>query len=1208
LAATVALSCLAPVAQAQTFMTIKPFVIRMEVPPAVAGTYYLTNCNLRIPTNGATGVDGTGTNWVIASVNVSISGAPAGCTASLVDSGLVNPIGAISVNLNTNNTAMNTNLNVKLVFDGTQVTGLSTLTIKASGAGLPDDPFFLPVDVAKIWNGSPNAVANGAGTWSAGPWLGGALATGDNVVFNDLGTQTNQFVSTATTTNFLTNIVVDVSTAISSLRFAVTNGTGTPKTNYHNIYINPGQNLAINGPGGFKILRDYAYWSVAAEIISIYGTNGTFIQTNESSSFSILSDGQAATVLDMSRLSSLYLDVNRLFLSDYLGYPNYYDLEYTNNYVSTTAGAGKPQRFYQTWDMAGTNYVKATYVDPNNYTNSSTRTYALTLGHNEASGGGSGKDVEMFLGYSNVFNLDSICVADSFCLGADFQFLNTNSYAKFRNADGVSRMSIFATADSGGPTQASGVGDNTKCGGSGPGVDFTKGTVDMQVDRLYLSLDRTNVTVSGKGVSQTSGFQFAAGTIDANTAILGYQSQGDQTNQSYCYANMVVSNTALFRVNNNLALGYSTCSTAGANAENNGYGQIAIGPGGTVIANTVTVGGVTKLSGAGGSGKDNHISMFGNASLIVSNTIADSTPGGALGSFNMSGGNNSLTLFVDGSLPPVPIVYVTNLTSSGTGNKLIIGGIKNETYPANIPLIIGMGSATIAAASFGGGVVMPTGSGLHGTLVDSSAIGTSSNTIILQVINRTPNHLVWRAPMGSGTANWDYTTKNWLDQNTGLMTNYDNPDIVAFDDAAGYATNILISGATSITPTVVNMTNNNLYYTFMDGGNQIIGGPALNKYGTGTNENDANTSFSAQVNQGTLVGSGAIGNVNIAGGAVMDYSGPIAGSVACSGTGTSSDSIAGSLTVLSGGVMTNSGAANGAVSVQSGGFLYNSAAGTMPNIGVGSSGGPQVAKGGTFVNNGAIGVNLGGEVLYVNGTFEDVGGGSDSIYLQSVTIGAGGTFLPGGGTTGTTTINSDGTGTFPGAALLVQGSTNIFEINVAGAMNTVLSLNDLSFGASSSQRSQLGCTLMIVNTSLTPFSAGQSFHLFDNVNNPGTVPYSTGSSTNTYPVIVPPSPGAGLSWDLSQLWQSGNIGIAGANSGPTLTNNFAGDGTGTNIVAQFSWDSSKIGYRLETLVAPLTIGLSATNWAGVSGSWTNTAVTLTNVITTNSVFYRLSFP
>lgn len=1183
---------LALTAQAQT--TFKPFQIRAEWPSGVSGTLVLTNNNLRIATNGASVVDGTGTNWIIPSVSVSVGAAPSGVTAAVTDSS-GNPVTTIPVNLNTGNTAMNTNLYIKLAFDGTQASGTATIGISFTG-GVTNGYFPLVVEVAKIWNGSANALLNGAGNWSDSTQWSGAGMPGptDNVIFNDNGTQTNTlFGFGGTSTNLLTNSIIDVSTVISSLRFCSTNNI----TNCQNLFINPGVALAIKGDDGFKMLRDFTYWNPSLMKVSIYGANGTFIQTNENSTFSILSDGQANSVLDMSGLGNMYLDVNRFYLSDYLGYPNYFNLEYTNGYTSTTAGAGKPQRFYQTWKMAGTNYVKATYVDPDNYTNSLTRTYALTLGRNEASGGGSGKDTDIFLGYSNVFNLDGICVAGSFCLGADLSFLNSGSYAKFRNSDGVSRMSIFTTADAGGPTLPSAIGDNTKCGGNGSGVDFTKGTVDMLVDRFYLSMDRSNVVVSGKGVSQTSGFEVSSGVIDANTAILGYQSQGTQTNQSYCYAQMVVSNTALFRVNGTLTLGYSTCAPGSANAEQNGYGRITVGPGGTVTAGNIAVGGDTKVS------TGNNITMAGNASLVVSNGIADSTPNGALGTLSLSGGNDSLTLFIDGSKPAIPIVYVTNLTASGTGNKLVIGGVKNLTYPAYVPLIAGAGSVAISAASFDAGVVMPAGSGLHGTLVTSS-----TNTIDLQIINRTPNHLVWR---GTGnTANWDYTTKNWLDQNTGLMTNYDNPDIVAFDDTPGYATNIVISGDTPLTPTALNMTNNTLYYTFLDGGNQISGGPALVKYGTGTVEIDGNTTFSVQLNQGVLTGlaSGTVGNVSVAAGATMNYAGTISGSLASAGTATSSGSIAGTLTALSGGVVTNSGNVVNSFSVQSGGFLYNSATGTLPNIGVGSAGAPQVAGGGTFVNDGSIGQNLGGNVLYVNGTFEDLGDPSDNLLLQSVTIGAGGTFIPGGSGIGTTIINSDGTGTFPGAALLIQGSTNVFKINVGGSANTVLSVNDLSFGASASVRSANGCTLEIINTSATPFAPGQTFHLFDNINSPGTAPYSTGSSTNTYPVITPPTPGDGLSWDLSQLWVSGNIGVVGPGSGPTLTSSFAGDGTGTNFVAQFSWDSSKLGYRLETLVAPPTVGLAGTNWTGVAGSWTNTSVTITNVIGTNCVFYRLSFP
>lgn len=1188
-----------------TNMTIKPFRVRVELPSGFAGTFYLTNCTLRVPTNTATGVDGTGTNWSgIPTVNVSISSIP-GCTASLVATDGVTPVSIIQPHANTNQASFATNLMAVLVFDGTEAGGTTNLNILATGGGYVDDSFLLGLQIAMIWNHSGNALVVGPGSFSDGAqWSGtGAPGLNDEVVFTDIGTQTNSLTFGVGVTNFLTNCVISSSTAISSLRFCQTNGT---TTNNQNIYINPGVTLGIGGRDGFSLLRDYTYWSGGLMKVAFYGTNGTLIQTNESSDFSILSDAQENSVLDMSGLGSLQLDVNQLHLSDYAGYPNYDDLVYSNGYTSTTAGAGKPQRFYQTWDMANTNIIKAVFVDPNNYTNSLTRDYALVLGRNEASGGGSGKDVEMFMGYSNVFNLDSMCVAGSFCLGADLHFLHPGSYAIFRNSDGVGRMSIFATDDAGGGGTnlwGTGLGDNTKCGGNGTGVDFTTGTVDMLVDRFYLSMDRSNVTANGKGVSQCSGFAFSAGTIDANTAILGYQSQGDQTNQSYCYANMTVSNTAVFKVNNDLALGYSTATPGGVNAEQNGYGKLNIGPLGTVYANNISVGGVTKASAG------NNIALTGGASLVVSNSIGDDS-GGDLGLLSF-GGNCSLTLFIDGSKPAIPLVWLTNLTATGIGNRLVIGGVTNvATFPADFPLIEGVGPS-VSPTVFDAGVTLPPG--MFGTLYLSS-----SNTINIHILNRTPHHLLWRGVGSGGTGTWDYTTANWLDQDTGLTTNYNNPDYAAFDDAPGYATNISIAGgSTAFTPATMSMTNNNLYYTFTDGGNLIAGGPQLNKYGTGTIEIDANTTISLNLNQGSLAGGtspGAIDSVNVAAGATMIYSGAVGGSLICAGTATSSGSIAGTLTVSPGGVVTNSGSLANPFAVKTNGLFYNS--GSLNNIGAGSAGSPQVSAGGILINAGTIGQIAGGNILYVSGTFEDLS--TAGMTLQSVSVGPGGTFIPGSeSTTGITAINSDGTGNFPGAALLAQGSTTILMVDPTVPTNAVLASGHISFGGSASARTQNGCTLVISNTTATPFAAGQIFPLFtlDNNGSVGGNIINTGSSTNTYPVLIPATPGPGLVWDLRNLWvpsgsgQNGLIGIVSALGGPTLTNGGITVYGGTNIVAQFSWDPSNEGVSLEQKVVPLTGGVNSTNpWTRVAGSWTNTSEIITNTSFTNNVFFRLSFP
>lgn len=1188
--------------QAQTNLTMKPFQVRVEVPVGFTGTYLITNCNLRIPTNGASGLDGTGTNWIIANVNVSISGAPAGVTASLVCSDLTTPVGSIPINMNTNNASKSTNLVVKLDFSGSQAAGVTTLTMTASGGGLPDDTFLLPLEVAKIWNGSANAGVNGAGSWSdVSQWQGGVPGANDVVVFADQGTQTNLLFSTSISTNLLTNSIVDTTTVISALRFCQTNATGTPTTNYHNLYINPGVTLAIKGNDGFKFLRDFTFWTPKMNV-TISGTNGTLVQTNENSDFALLNDGangaNAFAVLDMSRLGTLRLDVNKVNIGDIFGYPNYLYFA-TNGYNSgSTLGSSRPQKIQPTWNMALTNIIKAVYADPQNYTSSFSRNYAMIVGRNDLTGGSSGNDQVVSMGLTNAFFMDGICVGGFGSLGAVLNFQTTNSFALFRGTNG-GRMSIFSCGDAAGTVSLGGVaGVNTKCGNSGFGVDFTRGTVDILVDKFFMSMDR-GLTTGGGGQIQSS-LGLSRGTIDANAAYICYQASGNQTNVNNCVATLTVSNIGVFKVNGTLALGY-TASTAGdPSSPQTSYGKINIGPGGTVMASNITVGGITKATGGSGG---NNITMSGGASLIVSNGIADSTPYGALGSLTMSGGNNSVTLFADGTKASAAIVYLTNLVASGTGNKLIIGGVTNLTYPAYVPLILGVSPTAISASAFDAGVTMPPGSGLFGTLVTSS-----SNTIDLQIISRSPNNLVWRGPAGgSGTADWDYTTKNWLDRSTGIMTNYENPDIVTFDDTPGYATNINLAGVTAFTPSSMTVTNVNLYYTF-SGGNQINGGPTLTKKGTGILQIDGQTTCSIQLNQGVVIGSGSIGNATIAPGGVLYYSGSLNGSLNCSGIATTLAGISGSLTVLSGGVATNSGTASGAVTVQTGGLLMNS--GTLNNIGTGSSGSPQVATNATLINGNAIN----GDVLFINGTLEDLGG-SANMTLTSVSFGPNAVFIPGGDGIGTTTVNSDGVGSFPGAILFSQGSQAIFKIDPATPANTVAKSSHLSFGASASQQTVNGGTLIISNTTLTPFSAGQSFHLFDNVYIPGTAPFNTGSSTNTYPVISPATPGPGLSWDLSQLWSSGSIGVI-TTPVITLTNSFSVVG-GSNIVSTFSWPADQ-QWVLQTLQSTLDVGLTATNWTRIGGSWTNTDAdvtagyrtrSITNNITTNSAtFFRLVFP
>jgi len=404
-----------------------------------------------------------------------------------------------------------------------------------------------------------------------------------------------------------------------------------------------------------------------------------------------------------------------------------------------------------------------------------------------------------------------------------------------------------------------------------------------------------------------------------------------------------------------------------------------------------------------------------------------------------------------------------------------------------------------------------------------------------------------------------------------------------------------------ILPGSILVTNVASSYTFNNsGGGSIIGSVTLTKKGSNSLQIDCPMSDSVALINGTLKGAGSVGGVTVSSGAALDFTGSINGNVDCAGIAQSSGTINGAVTAQSGGAVTNAGILNGSFTVNTNGLLVNNPSANMAGIGSSAT----VGAGGTFVNRSTVnGINLS-----VSGTLNDTGEGSITL-SGTLTLNSGATFTPGGNGVGTTTVSGSGGG-FPGRILLAQGSSNIFKVNIIGGVNTKLLSGYQDFGGSSSSRNQGGCTLVITNTSGS-FAAGQSFTLFEYYG--GGNPSATGQSTNTYPSISPSTPGPGLTWDLTQLWPLGVVGVNAAGSGITLTNAFIL--TSSNIAIHFDWPVTNFGWRLQSLTAPLNLGLSdsnglfATNWIGVQGSWTNTTWAITNVIPdTNSVFYRLTFP
>ncbi len=442
-----------------------------------------------------------------------------------------------------------------------------------------------------------------------------------------------------------------------------------------------------NANGGFSLLRDtiaeFGFSPNSSMGVDFYGTNGTLLVSNVNANFSVLPSAGENPTMNFSNLGTFSANVSRLAFADFRAYPNYQALNNgynagrdTNNY------AGIPRRMWASIYLARTNLIKATYVDPNNYTNEFTRTYALTVQNNEQQGNGSSVNTFFYLGRTNVFNLDSINFIGSSSAsgnggGTKFNAYNekvaTNPGVVFRNFDGVSRMSMFAVSDDGGTNEAS---SNVKAtvdlsygnyGNSGS----ASGYINMLVDRMYIARDRTMIA-SNQSPNVQGDLIVGSGVVDANTVYLGCQEHsnkvdwtslyGAQPYLNYCQGRLVVTNgpynSSVFRVNRSLTLGYTADSNPQASAQqNNTYGQVTIYSNVTFMAsNIVCDGGLNYYDSATGRNNTITVNRGGNSDCFQHHWISsDGAPdfsaadprGMYLDTLTMSGG--TLSIFVDPS-------------------------------------------------------------------------------------------------------------------------------------------------------------------------------------------------------------------------------------------------------------------------------------------------------------------------------------------------------------------------------------------------------------------------------------------------------------------------------------------------------------------------------------------------------------------------------
>jgi autotransporter-associated beta strand protein len=1099
----------------------------------------------------------------VTNADLSVSGLPAGASAVLTDTnGLVV-------------TTVTTDTNLWLTVNTTNIAeGIYTFSLNASGVdtnGAPVTNYVLLVlQAAHLWKGAngPLGVSN---AWStASSWLGGVPGIGNDVVFTDLDAQTNVFPSGIA----FSNSFVDVNTTIGSLRFSQTGLTNAfagdtnapPRSD--TLRINPGVTLSITGTNGLSLMRDYVddIEGLGSMTVNIVGGAGSkMVVSNANANFAILLGNQAQPTLNMSNLENMVTYVSRLGLAEYQLFPNY------RNYNDLNQFNDNPRRFIANVYLPRTNLVTAIWKDPDNYNNELTRTYAMSYQDSEVSGVGSSVNTFYYLGQSNAFFLDSVCfIRANHATGNGGAVRFNPNFASptaiFRGTNG-GRMSVFTVSDDGGTNNAS---SNVKAT-----IDFATGSgfVDLLVDRLYVSRDRTMIA-SNQTPNVQGDLTFGRGIVDVNTVVLGFQEHSNKVDWTtiggaapylnYCQGRLVLTNGGTFRVNGNLTLGYTADTNPEGSAQQyNTYGQITVYTNTTLaVSNLIVDGGLNFVSA---TPRRNDITLNQGATMIVTNTIGGD-PGLKLDDLVMNGATN--VLFVN---PTRTNILVRNLLTPGvTPSVLKIASLTGvSSYPVQIPLISYDTAAPFLVAN-----VTALGAGFSGYVLDNQA----NKTVDVYITTNPPNSLIWR---GNVSADWDTTTKNWVTAVGGIQTNFSIGDTVAFDDSSS-VNNINVVGAVvpgqSGNGVTVNSTHN---YNFSGAfGASIAGTSLLVKQGSGTLNIDVAKQGPVTLSGGAITGGGSIGATTVFSNTVLNFSGFINGGLTSTGAVTIA---AGSLVfgpvAIRGGTLNNAGTISNtptAMAIFGNAMVTNGAPGNM-YVGGGTwtlSGGSVLANYGTIYNlSGRLNVaNTGAP--FDGGTYTGTGAIIDPD--SGLITGIDGRFA-----VNPSAIWSPGSPTNAIGTMNVGARIDLNNTPASGLGTLVIEVdfnnpqtNDMVFADKWNN-----ITGMILMTNINPgagtFQSGQVFPIFVNNNGAGFV--NTIDVNGTYPTMSPPLPGPGLQWNLYDFRAYGTIGVTNT---PLIWN---GDVNG-------SWDTNTANWKLGLVYADNQGAMFDDSASGT------TVITLTNVV------------
>jgi fibronectin-binding autotransporter adhesin len=613
-------------------------------------------------------------------------------------------------------------------------------------------------------------------------------------------------------------------------------------------------------------------------------------------------------------------------------------------------------------------------------------------------------------------------------------------------------------------------------------------------------------------------------------------------------------------------------------------GTLALRAAGTLGSGNITVspGGVLDVSAYGNSGYN-----FSGGQFTAGRSAPFATD--VYGSLNL---NHDVINLAGGNLGSMTVSGSMAL-SSGTmaylaGDQIALGGALSLGGTDQIVPQAWMGNGTYTLFTYNGGTPNLAALALTGSYANNPrqtyAFAISGGTAVTLVVTGQPANLIWTGSSGV----WDTaTSSNWYNLSSSAASVFYSADNVTFNDTAGTANNVSISGA--VLPGSLTVSNTNVNFTF--GGGAIVGNTSLVKNGPGALALNASNAYTG----GTMLGGGLLnlgnaaalgtGTLTIGGGTLDNTSGTAMtlaanipqnwnGSFAFLGSaplnlGNGAVALGASPTVtVSAGTLTVGGGISGA------GSLTKTGSGTLV-LAAGSSytGGTTLTSGGLMLNaNQALGT---GPLTIAGGTLGNTGGAA--ITLANIPQNWNGDFTFAGPNSvnlgsGAVAMSSNRTVTVSGGSLTVGG-----PISGAGDSLTLAGTGTLVLGGSNTFSGPLNLNGGVLN-----FANGYNLGGGTAVNfNGGTLQYATGNTSSL----------AGQTITLGAL--GGSIDL-GANSAGTLAATAIGTGPLNKL------GSSTLTYAGSSSAMTGTIKLAGGTFtvapgAGITGLGTATQSNQTSV-------------